>query len=299
MLNWNSTNHVKEELIKQEYLSTDSIDLAIYLSSKLNKPLLIEGPPGVGKTEIAKCLAKIAQVDLIRLQCYEGLGVEHAIYEWNYQSQLLALRLMDSEQNSLEEKEAHIFSDKYLLKRPLLQSISSDKSSVLLIDELDRSDEEFESYLLEILSDWQISIPELGTIKAKTVPTVIITSNRTRDLSEALRRRCIYMWIDYPEFDKELSILQTKMPNINQKLAEQICLFMKELRQLQLKKSPSISETLDWAFALSEMHYEYLDKQIIEDTLGIVLKDWQDLRDSQDSLSELLERVGVVQKLSS
>jgi len=299
MLNWNSTNHVKEELIKQEYLSTDSIDLAIYLSSKLNKPLLIEGPPGVGKTEIAKCLAKIAQVDLIRLQCYEGLGVEHAIYEWNYQSQLLALRLMDSEQNSLEEKEAHIFSDKYLLKRPLLQSISSDKSSVLLIDELDRSDEEFESYLLEILSDWQISIPELGTIKAKTVPTVIITSNRTRDLSEALRRRCIYMWIDYPEFDKELSILQTKMPNINQKLAEQICLFMKELRQLQLKKSPSIAESLDWAFALSEMHYEHLDKQIIEDTLGIVLKDWQDLRDSQDSLSELLERVGVVQKLSS
>lgn len=298
-MNWKNVDQVREDLVKQDYLSTDSIDLAIYLSSKLNKPLLIEGPPGVGKTEIAKCLANIADVDLIRLQCYEGLGAEHAIYEWNYQSQLLALRLMESQDNSIEEKESHIFSDKYLLKRPLLQSISSSKSSVLLIDELDRADEEFESYLLEILSDWQISVPELGTIKAKTIPTVIITSNRTRDLSEALRRRCIYMWIDYPEFEKELAILQTKMPNINKELAEQICLFMKELRQLQLKKSPSISETLDWAFALSELHFDHLEKQIVEDTLGIVLKDWQDLRESQDSLSELLDRVGVVQKLPS
>ncbi len=298
-MNWKNVDQVREDLVKQDYLSTDSIDLAIYLSSKLNKPLLIEGPPGVGKTEIAKCLANIADVDLIRLQCYEGLGAEHAIYEWNYQSQLLALRLMESQDNSIEEKESHIFSDKYLLKRPLLQSISSSKSSVLLIDELDRADEEFESYLLEILSDWQISVPELGTIKAKTIPTVIITSNRTRDLSEALRRRCIYIWIDYPEFEKELAILQTKMPNINKELAEQICLFMKELRQLQLKKSPSISETLDWAFALSELHFDHLEKQIVEDTLGIVLKDWQDLRESQDSLSELLDRVGVVQKLPS
>lgn len=298
-MKWSNVDHVREELIKQDYLSTDSIDLAIYLSSKLSKPLLIEGPPGVGKTEIAKCLANISKVDLIRLQCYEGLGAEHAIYEWNYQSQLLALRLMESQDNSLEEKESHIFSDKYLLKRPLLQSISSNEPSVLLIDELDRADEEFESYLLEILSDWQISVPELGTIKAKSIPTVIITSNRTRDLSEALRRRCIYMWIDYPEYEKELAILQTKMPNINKKLAEQICLFMKELRQLQLKKSPSIAETLDWAFALSELHFDHLDKQVVEDTLGIVLKDWQDLRESQDSLSELLDRVGVVQKLPS
>jgi MoxR-like ATPase len=298
-MEWSNVEHVREELIKQDYLSTYAIDLSVYLSSKLNKPLLIEGPPGVGKTEIAKCLANISKVDLIRLQCYEGLGAEHAIYEWNYQSQLLALRLMESQQNSIEEKEAHIFSEKFLLKRPLLQSISNDESPVLLIDELDRADEEFESYLLEILSDWQISVPELGTIKAKTIPTVIITSNRTRELSEALRRRCIYMWIDYPEFEKELEILQTKMPDINNKLAKQICLFMKELRQLQLKKSPSIAETLDWAFALSELHFDHLDKQVVEDTLGIVLKDWQDHREAQDSLSELLDRVGVVQKLPS
>lgn len=298
-MNWRDSEHVRQELEKQQYLSTDAIDLAICLAGKLNKPLLIEGPPGVGKTEIAKCLAAIANTDLIRLQCYEGLGAEHAIYEWNYQSQLLALKLMESADQSIEEKEAQIFSDKYLLKRPLLQSISSSTPSVLLIDELDRADEEFESYLLEILSDWQISVPELGTIKATSIPTVIITSNRTRDLSEALRRRCIYMWIDYPEYEKELAILKTKLPDIDSQLADQICLFMKELRQLKLKKSPSIAETIDWAFALSELHYDHLDKAIIEDTLGIVLKDWQDLRQSQDSLSELLDKVGVVQKLPS
>ncbi len=298
-MNWKNSDHVHKELENQQYLSTDAIDLAIFLAGKLNKPLLIEGPPGVGKTEIAKCLASISKTSLIRLQCYEGLGAEHAIYEWNYQSQLLALKLMETGDQSIEEKEAQIFSDKYLLKRPLLQSISSSSPSVLLIDELDRADEEFESYLLEILSDWQISIPELGTIKATTIPTVIITSNRTRDLSEALRRRCIYIWIDYPEFEKELAILKTKLPNIDGQLAEQICLFMKELRQLKLKKSPSIAETIDWAFALSELHYDHLDKAVIEDTLGIVLKDWQDLRQSQDSLSELLDRVGVIQKLPS
>lgn len=271
--------------------------MCLFLSITLNKPILIEGPPGVGKTEIAKVLANALETNLIRLQCYEGLDAAQAIYEWNYQHQLLYLKMENSEK-SLEDKEATIFGEKFLLKRPLLQAISQEKSPVLLLDEIDRADEEFESFLLELLSEYQISIPEIGTIKARSIPHVVLTSNRNRELSEALRRRCLYLWIDYPDLEKELLIVQRKVPEINQRLAQQIVLFMQELRALRLQKVPGIAETLDWATALSNMHFEALDPEIIESTLGVVLKDWQDTRETQDSLSELFDRVKVKMKVN-
>lgn len=291
-------NKIKALLSKQGYISDDAISMSIHLSILLKKPLLIEGPAGVGKTEIAKVLANALDTELIRLQCYEGLDANHAIYEWNYQKQLLFLKMQEHESMSLAEKEASIFSDAFLMKRPLLKSITQEQPPVLLIDEIDRSDEEFESFFLELLSDWQITIPEIGTQKAVSIPHVIITGNRTRELSEALRRRCLYLWIDYPTFEKELEIVLSKNPDINKKLADQICLFMKEIRELKLEKNPGIAETLDWATALSSMHIDHLDKQIVESTLGVILKDWQDIRTSQDSLAELFEKVGVKQKLA-
>ena len=284
-------------LEKQAYITEESVAMSVYLSMQLQKPLLVEGPAGVGKTEIAKVLAQSLNTNLIRLQCYEGLDATHALYEWNYQHQLMYLKMSDSADKSLEDKESEIFSDKFLLKRPILQAITQDSPPVLLIDEIDRADEEFESFLLEVLSDWQVTIPELGTIEAKSKPYVILTGNRTRDLSEALRRRCLYLWISYPEFDKELRILKAKIPGLEEQLGKQICLFMQELRQLRLEKTPGIAETLDWASALSSMHFDHLDRELIESTLGVVLKDWQDIRHTQDSLSELLERTGVISKI--
>jgi len=296
---WKDLSDVSTQLESKNYISTDAINMSVYLAAKLGKPLLIEGPPGVGKTEIAKVLSAIYDTDLIRLQCYEGLSVEHAIYEWDYHRQLLALKLIEADSLSLTEKEGLIFDDKYLLRRPLLQSISQHKSPVLLLDELDRADEEFESFLLELLSEWQISIPEIGTIQAITKPQVIITSNRTRELSEALRRRCMYLWLDYPTLEKEQEIVRRKVPEINETLSREICVFIQEVRKMRINKVPSISETIDWAFALSGMHIEHLERAMIEDTLGIVLKDWKDIRTAQDSLSELFERVGVIQKLKA
>lgn len=284
-------------LQKQSYIGDRSITTSILLSMKLQKPLLIEGPAGVGKTEIAKVMAEALDTQLIRLQCYEGLDASHAIYEWNYQYQLLHLKMLEDTSLSQGEKEKQIFSDKFLLKRPLLQAISSETRPVLLIDEIDRADEEFESFLLELLSEWQITIPEIGTIKAVNKPIVFLTGNRTRNLSEALRRRCLYLWIDYPEFEKELAILKSKVPYLDDRLGQQICLFMKELRNMKLEKTPGIAETLDWARSLSEMHFDHLDKEIIQDTLGVVLKDWQDIRHTTDSLSELLEKTGVISRV--
>jgi len=290
-------NDIKKMLHEQGYITDESVAMSVFLSLQLNKPLLVEGPAGVGKTEIAKVMAKALQTDLIRLQCYEGLDATHALYEWNYQRQLLHLKIVEHNEQSIDEKEKTIFSDTFLMKRPLLQAITHDKKPVLLIDKVDRSDEEFESFLLEVLSDWQITIPEIGTIKATYIPQVILTGNRTRELSEALRRRCLYLYIDYPDFEKEYSIVKSKVNGIDKKLAEQITQFIQQLRNMKLEKTPGIAETLDWAWALSALHVDHLNKNMIEQTLGVVLKDWRDTRQVQTSLSELLEKTGVISKL--
>ena len=297
-MNQPTLSNISNLLLKQGYISGDTIDMSVFLSVSLEKPLLIEGPAGVGKTEIAKVMAGAFQTDLIRLQCYEGLDASHSLYEWNYQKQLLHLKMAESEDQSIADKERTIFSDDFLLKRPLLQAISrKDQPPVLLIDEIDRADEEFESFLLELLSDWQISIPEMGTIKAKQIPHVVITSNRTRELSDALRRRCLYLWIDYPDLEKELAIVMSKNPDINKQLARQITEFMQEVRKLRLDKVPGTAETLDWARALAALHIDHLNTEVVSQTLGLVIKDWQDTRHLQDSLSELLQKVGVTSKL--
>ena len=288
---------IRSLLAEHGYITDEAVSMSVFLSLKLNKPLLIEGPAGVGKTEIAKVMARALQTDLIRLQCYEGLDATHALYEWNYQRQLLHLKMVEQNGQSLDEKEQTIFSDVFLMKRPLLQAITHHQKPVLLIDEVDRSDEEFESFLLEVLSDWQITIPETGTIKATYIPQVILTGNRTRELSEALRRRCLYLYIDYPDFEKEWLIVTHKIPGVDAKLGEQICRFMQQLRTMKLEKTPGISETLDWATALAVLHIDHLDKTIIEQTLGVVLKDWRDTRQVQLSLSELLQKTGVQSKL--
>src|SRR5215831_7306712 len=290
-------NDIKKMLSEQGYITGDALAMSVFLSLQLNKPLLVEGPAGVGKTEIAKVMAIALQTHLIRLQCYEGLDATHALYEWNYQRQLLHLKIVEHNEQSIDEKEKTIFSDSFLMRRPLLQAITHDKKPILLIDEVDRSDEEFESFLLEVLSDWQITIPEIGTIKATHIPQVILTGNRTRELSEALRRRCLYLYIDYPDFEKEYSIVKSKVNGIDKKLAEQITKFMQQLRNMKLEKTPGVAETIDWAMALSALHIDHLDKNMVEQTLGVVLKDWRDTRQVQTSLSELLEKTGVISRL--
>jgi MoxR-like ATPase len=278
------------------YIADEYVAMSVFLAMQLNKPLLIEGPAGVGKTEIAKVMAAALNTNLIRLQCYEGLDANHAIYEWNYQQQLLFLKISENSKQSFEGIEQTIFGDKFLLKRPLLQAITQTQAPVLLIDEVDRADEEFESFLLEMLSDWQITIPEIGTIKATHIPHVILTGNRTRELSEALRRRCLYLWIDYPDFEKELAIVKSKVPQLDAELATQITKFMQLLRGQRFNKIPGVAETLDWAQALAAMHIRHLEKSTVEATLGVILKDWQDIRQAQMSLSELFEKMGVKSK---
>ncbi|PSL21124.1 AAA family ATPase [Shimia abyssi] len=249
------------------YVADESLSMALHLALALGRPLLIEGPAGVGKTEIAKALAEMQSIELIRLQCYEGLDASHAIYEWNYQRQLLSIRA----ENTSEEE---LFSEKYLLKRPLLHAISRDKAPVLLIDEIDRADEEFEAYLLEILSDFQITIPELGTIHAKTRPIVILTANGTRDLSDALRRRCLYVYVDYPDRDSELAILRKRVPHVEDRLARQIVGTVQAIRREDLDKTPGIAEMLDWAAALSGLGVNDLteDRATLQATLVCLLK---------------------------
>ena len=290
------TEKIQKMLEEQDYVADPSILMSVYLAKTLHKPLLIEGPAGVGKTEIAKVMAKALNTDLIRLQCYEGLDANMALYEWNYQRQLLHIKLDEKSEKTLEEKENSIFSETFLLKRPLLQALMHPQPPVLLIDELDRSDEEFESFLLEILSEWQITIPEIGTIRASDPPYVILTSNRTRELSDAVRRRCFYLWLDYPEFDKELAIVRSKVPGIDESLGQQICLFMEMIREEKLEKVPGVAETLDWARALVALHQDHLDQEMIEATLGIVFKDKGDVEFVKQSLLGFMERVGLQMK---
>lgn len=272
-------------LDEQQYVADEELATSLFLLLKLQKPLLLEGPPGVGKTEAALVLSQWLDCKLIRLQCYEGLDVNAAVYEWNYQKQLLGIRMHEGSTESLEEKEAHLFSDAYLLKRPLLQAITeSDKPPVLLIDELDRSDEEFEAFLLELLSAFQITIPELGTIKAKHRPYVILTSNRTRELSDALKRRCLYHWIDYPNLEKEMSIVQKRLPGIEQLLLEQVVSHVQKFREQKLGKTPGVSETIDWAQSLMVLGYREINRQAIDKTLGSILKSTEDISQIQQLL---------------
>jgi len=285
------TEKVRKLLEEQNYVTDSEIVMSVYLGKTLQKPLLVEGPAGVGKTEIAKVMSKALNTDLIRLQCYEGIDANMALYEWNYQRQLLHIKLEEGGKKSLSEREATIFSEDFLLKRPLLQAISHHKPPVLLIDELDRSDEEFESFLLEILSEWQITIPEIGSIRAKEKPYVVLTSNRTRELSEAIRRRCIFLWLDYPVYEKELRILQNKVPDCDDRLTKQICIFMELIRKQKLEKVPGISETIDWAKSLVALHQDKLDPIVVEATLGIVFKDRNDTEHVKNSLHGLMESV--------
>mgnify|MGYP001035928575 CR=1 FL=1 len=276
----NSVEAVQQALATQRYVSEQSLATAIYLSLALPKPLLLEGEAGVGKTEVAKALATILDTKLIRLQCYEGLDVSHAVYEWNYPRQMLAIRVLEDEKVDREKAVEEIFSSEYLIERPLLEAVrhSTGKAPVLLIDEIDRADEEFEAFLLELLSDFQITIPEIGTIKAVHPPIVIITSNRTRELHDALKRRCLYHWIDYPSVDKEFRIVTGKVPGINERLAQQITTFIHELRREDLYKLPGVAETLDWAAALLALNQRELSTEIASATLGAILKHQEDLQ---------------------
>jgi MoxR-like ATPase len=268
------------------YITDPAISTAVHLGMTLGKPLLVEGHAGVGKTEIAKVLAQVLGTNLIRLQCYEGLDASTALYEWNYPKQLLRIKLEEREARSVADKEADIFSEPFLLKRPLLQAISQDgKPPVLLVDEIDRADLEFESFLLEVLSDFQVTIPEIGTIRATHRPSVVLTSNRSRDLSDALRRRCLYLWIDYPSFEKEIRILHTKVPGINERLAGQIGRVMQSLRRMKLAKVPGVAETLDWAAALAALHADHLDAELMRETLGCVLKEVDDVKRLETELA--------------
>jgi MoxR-like ATPase len=259
------------------YIADRSLATSIYLAIRLHKPLLIEGHAGLGKTDVAKTLASMLGSELIRLQCYEGLDVSSSVYEWNYQKQLLAIKLQEGTDKTIEEKERHIFSRDFLLERPLLQSIlAQDAAPVLLIDEIDRADEAFEAFLLELLSDFQISVPEMGTIRARHLPHVILTSNRTRELSDALKRRCLYHWIDYPSFEKEMSIVRARLPQIEAELSTQVVKYIQAVRQLDLTKPPGVAETLDCTQAAHSLGRRRLDAAVVEETMGCVTKSMED-----------------------
>ena len=298
-----SIDDVQEALAKQNYFADRSIATTVFLASKLGKPLFLEGEAGVGKTELSKVLAATLKTDLIRLQCYEGLDAPQALYEWNYPKQLLRIRLGEATNGSREDIDKELFSEEYLIRRPLLEAIAparpaggadSEEPPVLLIDEIDRADEEFEAFLLEVLSDFQITIPELGTLKAKRQPTVVITSNRTREIHDALKRRCLYLWIDYPDFEREYEILRTKVPGIDERLAGQVCALMQQLRQEDFYKKPGIAETIDWGAALMALHKDELDPKTVEETLGCIFKYKDDIESfRQGNLVALLEQADV------
>ena len=280
-------------LTDHDYVADVGLSTSLFLALRMGKAIFLEGEPGVGKTEVAKVLSRALDTPLIRLQCYEGLDIAQAVYEWNYPRQLLEIQARQ-QRNGTESATADIFTEQFLLKRPLLQAIahSHDKSPVLLIDELDRADEEFESFLLELLSDFQITIPEIGTLSAAHKPIVVITSNRTREIHDALKRRCVYFWIDYPSHDKELEIVRRKLPGIAEQLAEQVVAFIQAVRQEELYKLPGVAETLDWAEALSHLGTEVLDTAVISTTLGFILKYQDDVDRLRGRLDQMLPVTG-------
>jgi MoxR-like ATPase len=269
---------LQARLAEAGYIAERSLSASLLLFTEMQRPLLLEGDAGVGKTEIAHVVARVFDCPLIRLQCYEGLDVNSAVYEWNYQHQLLSIKLLEQDRVSADDAEQAIFSKRFLLERPLLAAITQPQSPVLWIDEIDRADEEFEAYLLELLSDFQVSIPELGTITATSKPYVVITSNGTRELSDALRRRCFYHYVDYPEFDKELRIVNARLPEVGPQLSRQVVAFVQDLRKLDLRKKPGVAETLDWAAALLKLGINSLDAepQLLLDTLVCLLKTRED-----------------------
>jgi MoxR-like ATPase len=275
-----SINDVEASLRGRSYVAERSLATVIFLSLRLQKPLFLEGEAGVGKTEIAKVLADILGTRLIRLQCYEGLDVNSSVYEWNYSRQLLHIRLLEATGAHRDDALKEIFGPEFMIRRPLLQALedADGRAPVLLIDEIDRADEEFEAFLLELLSDYQITVPEIGTIRAKEPPVVVITSNRTREVHDALKRRCLYHWIDYPGFKKEYQIVSTKRPEISTELARQVCRFVQALRRQELYKLPGVAETLDWASALSALGATSLDEDLVVDTLGTLLKYQDDIQ---------------------
>jgi MoxR-like ATPase len=274
-----SIESIQEALHEQKYIAQRDLATSIFLSLKLKKPLFLEGEAGVGKTEVGKVLASLLDVPLIRLQCYEGLDVNNAVYEWDYPRQILHLRMLEANNITSSKMEDAIYSRKFLLSRPLLQAIEDQDNHVpvLLIDEIDRADEEFESFLLELLSDYQITIPEIGTIRAENPPVVVITSNRTREVHDALKRRCLYQWIDYPNYETEFQILNMKVPGLDQQLTRQIISTVQQLREVDLFKAPGIAETLDWGRAIQSMDQKRLDEETINSTLGVVLKYQDDI----------------------
>ncbi len=291
-MTFGSIDELQEAFRARRYFASRGLATSAFLALRLGRPLFLEGEAGVGKTEVAKVLADLLDTELIRLQCYEGLDVHHAVYEWNYTRQMMHIRLLEARGDRANEGE--LFGPQFLLRRPLLQAIdrSREKPAVLLIDEIDRSDEEFEAFLLEILSDFQITIPEIGTIKAERPPVVIVTSNRTREVHDALKRRCLYYWIDYPAFDDELRIVLAKVPEAPAQLARQVTAFVQELRQAELYKIPGIAETLEWTAALVALDRDALDESVIDDTLGVLLKYQDDVEKVKgDAAATMLARV--------
>ncbi len=290
-----SIEEVSIQLAEHGYITDRRLATSVYLAAFLEKPLFLEGDPGVGKTELAKVIARSVGSELIRLQCYEGLDARDALYEWNYLRQLLELRVQEARGVDQESIGRNIYDPQFLLERPLLKAIRSSgaRAPLLLIDEIDRADDEFEAFLLEVLSDFQISIPEIGTIRAQQIPFVVLTSNRTREVHDALKRRCLYQWIDHPDLDKELRIVTARVPNIQSLLAEQVCRFMQSLRQEKLFRRPGIAETLDWARALLKLGIEELDPETVSATLGCILKHQSD----QNRLDgEMLQKAIAVSK---
>jgi MoxR-like ATPase len=286
-----SVDALQEALAREQYIAERALAVSIYLALRLKRPLFLEGEAGVGKTEVAKVLAAALNTSLIRLQCYEGLDVSQAVYEWNYPRQLLEIRMIETATDLDRAAATHeLFTETFLIKRPLLRAVEQtrDRAPVLLIDEIDRADEAFEGYLLEFLSDFQVTIPELGTIRADEPPIVVITSNRTREVHDALKRRCVYSWIPYPAFDKEYRIVTAKVPGASERLARQVTAFVQDLRTADLYKAAGISETLDWAAALVALDRDVLDRDAIDETLGILLKNQEDI----DSVRG--ERVGAI-----